>query len=57
MKDLLNLDKGKKILNLAERAFDLRQAERENRMTVLKEEIDKWRQSQRMKVVSSKKYR
>lgn len=52
-----NLDKDEKTLSLTEREFHLRQVERKNRITIIKEEMDKWRQPQTVKIISSRKYR
>ena len=57
MKNLANLDKDEKFFALAEREFDSRQAERKKQITVIKDELNRWRQPQKMKIVSSKKYR
>ena len=57
MKTLANLDEGKNSFSLAEKNFEARQSERENRIATVKEEMDKWRQSEKMKVVLSRKYR
>lgn len=57
MKTLIKTSNSEKILARAEKEFDVRQSERKARMDAIKEEMDKWRQPQKMKVVLSRKYR
>ena len=57
MKTLANFDEGKNSFSLAEKNFEARQLERENRIATVKKEMDKWRQPEKMKVVLSRKYR
>lgn len=57
MKNLANIDKDEKIFCQVEREFELRQAERKNKINLGKEEMDRWRQPQKMKIVLSRKYR
>lgn len=57
MKTLTNLEEEKRSFSLAEKNFEARQLERRNRIAVVKEEMDKWRQPEKMKVILSRKYR
>ena len=57
MKNLVAVDKDEKFFSQAERDFELRQAERQNRINIAREEMNKWRQPQKMKIVLSTKYR
>ncbi len=57
VKTLLNVNENEKIFACAEKEFETRQSERKTRMDAVKEEMDKWRQPQKVKVVLSRKYR
>lgn len=57
MKTLANVNEPEKIFARADKNFEAHQSEREARMAAVKEELDKWRQPQKMKVVLSRKYR
>ena len=47
----------KNILHIASENFEKRQAETNERMNCIREEMDKWRSPQKVKIVLSNKYR
>lgn len=57
MKYLATVDKYEKNFSQEEKEFELRQDERNNRITTIREEINKWHQPQKVKITSCKKYR
>lgn len=56
MKNLERVD-AKTVVQVAEKNFEARQAERKSGMDAVKEEPGRWRYPQKVKVVTSKKYR
>lgn len=56
MKTMEQLDE-KTAVQVSEKNFEARQAERKSGMDAIKEEMGRWRYPQKVKVVTSKKYR
>lgn len=56
VKTMEQLDE-KTAVQVSEKNFEARQAERKSGMDAIKEEMGRWRYPQKVKVVTSKKYR